>query len=74
MEHQKLVNLELETLKDMFSDAAVRLKEALLEGASWDELQAYRRDVTELEIALYNKIRSYELNPAEFNNRITEQD
>ena len=74
MEHQKLVNLELETLKDMFSNAATRLKEALLEGASWDELQEYRRDVTELEIALYNKVRSTQLNPAEFGNRTTQPD
>ena len=69
MEHQKLVNLELDTLKDMYANAAVKLKDALLEGAEWQQVQEYRHDVTELEIALYNKIRSVGLNPAENQNR-----
>ena len=69
MEHQKLVNLELDILKDMYVNAASILKEALLEGASWETLQEYRHDVTELEIALYNKVRSANGNPAENQNR-----
>jgi len=76
MEHQKLMNLELETLKDMYTNAAVKLKECLINGASWEELKEYRHDVTELEIALYNKIRSTDgtsSNPAEFKNRTTEE-
>jgi hypothetical protein len=73
MEYQKLVNLELETLKDMYANAAVKLKDALLDGTPWEAVQEYRHDVTELEIALYNKVRSADLNPAEFGNRTTEQ-
>ncbi|MDB5251845.1 MAG: hypothetical protein JWP27_1014 [Flaviaesturariibacter sp.] len=73
MEHQKLVNLKLDTLKDMYANAAANLKTALLEGADWEELQEYRHDVTELEIALYKKIRTGQgLHPAGNQNRTTE--
>jgi hypothetical protein len=72
MEHTKLVNLELDTLKDMYANAAIKLKEALLDGQPWEAIQEYRHDVTELEIALYKKIRVTNLNPAENRNRVTE--
>ncbi|RYY85064.1 MAG: hypothetical protein EOO15_17940 [Chitinophagaceae bacterium] len=69
MDHNKLVQLELDTLKDMYANAASNLKEALLNGAEWDAVQEYRHDVTELEIALFKKLRSGQLNPAENQNR-----
>ncbi|RYY58165.1 MAG: hypothetical protein EOO12_17420 [Chitinophagaceae bacterium] len=64
------MNLDLDTLKDMYANAASTLKEALLNGTEWATLQEYRYDVTELEIALYKKIRmGGGLNPAENENR-----
>ncbi|TCJ19376.1 hypothetical protein EPD60_02890 [Flaviaesturariibacter flavus] len=69
MDHKKLIQLELETLKDMYANAATILKQALLDGADWDALQEYRHDVTELEIALYKKLRMAGGNPAENQNR-----
>jgi hypothetical protein len=69
VDHTKLIQLELDTLKDMYANAAANLKEALLNGANWESLQEHRHDVTELEIALYKKIRSGSLNPAENQNR-----
>ncbi|MCW3074246.1 MAG: hypothetical protein JWP69_1315 [Flaviaesturariibacter sp.] len=73
MEHQRLIQLELDTLKNMYSNAAADLKKALLEGASWHEMKELRQDVTELEIALYKKIRSEDRHPAEYKNRDTGQ-
>jgi hypothetical protein len=64
MDHEKLVQLNLEVIKDMYANAAVRLKQALLEGAPWEAVQEYRHDVTELEIALHNKVRSASFDPA----------
>ncbi|RYY39593.1 MAG: hypothetical protein EOO08_09820 [Chitinophagaceae bacterium] len=58
MDHTNFLRLDLEALKVMYVDAATRLKEALLNGAEWKALQELRHDVTELEIALYKKIRS----------------
>jgi hypothetical protein len=40
-----------------------------LNGAAWEEVQEYRHRVTRLEAALYQKIRSGSMNPAETENR-----
>jgi hypothetical protein len=69
MDHTKLIQLELETLKDMYANAASNLKQALLHGAEWETLQEFRHDVTELEIALYNKLRQRNLDATENQNR-----
>ncbi|RYE01301.1 MAG: hypothetical protein EOP50_02250 [Sphingobacteriales bacterium] len=70
MDHTQLIQLELDTLKDMYASAASQLKEALLNGTAWEAIQEHRHNVTELEIALYKKIRSSDLNPAENRNRV----
>jgi hypothetical protein len=64
MDHTKLEQLHLEVIKDMYANAAAALKQALLDGAPWEALQEYRHDVTELEIALHNKLRSSSFDPA----------
>jgi hypothetical protein len=71
MDHEKLEQLHLEVIKDMYANAAARLKEALLEGAPWEAVQEYRHDVTELEIALHNKVRSTTFDPASNADRET---
>ena len=72
MDQETLINLDLDTLKDMYANAASKLKTALLDGSPWDSVQEYRHDVTELEIALYKKVRSGSLHPAGHLNRTTE--
>jgi hypothetical protein len=69
VDHTKLIQLELDTLKDMYANAASKLKEALLDGTPWNAVQEYRHDVTELEIALYNKVRQPNTHPAGNQNR-----
>jgi hypothetical protein len=71
MDHEKLEQLNLEVIKDMYVNAAARLKQALLEGAPWEAVQEYRHDVTELEIALHNKVRSTSFDPASNPDRET---
>lgn len=68
----ELTRLSLETLKYMYAGEADRLKTSLLNGATWEEVQEYRHRVIRLEAALYQKIRSENLNPAEFRNEFSE--
>jgi hypothetical protein len=68
----ELTRLDLDTLKHMYAGEADKLKTSLLNGATWEEVQEYRHRVTRLEAALYHKIRSGNLNPAEFSNEFTE--
>jgi hypothetical protein len=68
----ELTRLDLDTLKQMYASEADKLKTSLLNGAAWEEVQDYRHRVTRLEAALYQKIRSGNLNPAEFSNEFTE--
>ena len=56
-------SLELETLKQEYIKEVERLKTSLLNGTAWEDVQEMRRKVTQLEAALYKKIRSS--NPAE---------
>jgi hypothetical protein len=68
----ELTRLDLDTLKNMYAGEADKLKTSLLNGATWEEVQEYRHRVIRLEAALYQKIRSGNLNPAEFSNEFTE--
>jgi hypothetical protein len=68
----ELTRLDLETLKHMYAGEADKLKTSLLNGATWEEVQEYRHRVTRLEAALYYKIRTGNLNPAEFRNEFSE--
>ena len=72
MEHEKLIPLPLDALKDMYANAAAKLKSALLEGAPWESVQEFRHDVTELEIALYKKVRTTSPDPASSPEQIAE--
>ncbi|TCJ15840.1 hypothetical protein EPD60_07725 [Flaviaesturariibacter flavus] len=56
MDLEKLSRLNLDTLRTQHALAAARLKTALLDGTSWEELRDIRRDLTELEIALHRKL------------------
>jgi hypothetical protein len=67
----ELTRLDLETLKHMYAGEADKLKTSLLNGATWEEVQEYRHRVIRLEAALYQKIRSGNLNPAEFSNEFS---
>lgn len=56
--------LDAESLKKMYNAESAKLKDALLNGSSWEETRDQRRKVTELSIALHKKMHSSE-NPAE---------
>jgi hypothetical protein len=65
----ELCRLDLETLKNMYAGEADKLKQSLLGGSAWEEVQECRHRVTRLEAALYQKIRTGNFNPAETENR-----
>ena len=64
---EELWKLDTDALKLMYDQHQKELKEALLEGIDWKEVQDKRKLVTELCIILYN--RTISTNPAEFNTR-----
>lgn len=68
--------LEVEALRGLFEKESNSLKAALLNGATWEELQDQRKKVTELSIALHKKIQAaihaYG-NPAEALNRTAQR-
>jgi hypothetical protein len=71
MDRTKLLALELETLQELYLQAATKLKEALLDGLPWEEVQELRHDLTDLEIALHLKARETGKHPSGNGNRIT---
>ncbi|RYF83719.1 MAG: hypothetical protein EON98_10045 [Chitinophagaceae bacterium] len=64
---EELWKLDTDALKLMYDQHQKELKEALLEGTDWKEVQDKRKLVTELSIILYH--RTISTNPAEFNTR-----
>ena len=64
-----LNNIDLEALKRMHQTAVFKLQTALLNGASWDEVQEQRELLIELAVAIHKKQPSYFLNPAEAHSR-----
>jgi hypothetical protein len=60
-------HIELENLINFYHLEEASLKQALLEGASWKELQDKRKKVTQLAIAIHQKHPAYfkNQNPAE---------
>jgi hypothetical protein len=60
--------LDLDALKDAYEKESSKLKAALLNGTSWEELRDQRQKVTELAIALHKKINT-SANPAESTDR-----
>ena len=67
---KNLCGLDLNILKTMYEKEATVLKNALLNGASWEEVKDQRRKVTELAIAMH-KLRYRTGNPAESSSRHT---
>lgn len=63
--NESLAKLDIETLKDMHSNVSAKVKSALLNRQPWDTIQEYRHHLTQIEIAIFNKIRAKDLNPAE---------
>lgn len=55
MDPEIFSTLDLPTLRQHHAQAVARLHAALLDGASWEELREFRRDLTELEIALHRR-------------------
>ena len=56
---------DLDSLKALYKRENEELKSKLLNGALWEEVKDQRLRVTELSIALANKLQSTD-NPAEF--------
>ncbi|RZM20844.1 MAG: hypothetical protein EOO88_35000 [Pedobacter sp.] len=68
-----LTSLEINTLKRMHQSASFKMQSALLNGATWEEVQDQREIVTELAIAIHKKQPSYFLNPAEAPSRRSDE-
>ncbi|MGZ5287294.1 MAG: hypothetical protein ACXWB9_08930 [Flavisolibacter sp.] len=63
-----LMALDLKTLKVLHDREASKLKNALINGASWEDLQDQRSLVTEITIVIHQK-RMSSFNPAESSSR-----
>ena len=61
---KELVNFDLETLHFLYTEETNKLRRALINGASWEEVKDQRKNVTELAIALHKKTNS-SVNPSE---------
>ena len=61
---RSLSGIDVDTLRALYESESARLRKALLEGASWDDLRDQRKNVTELAAALH-KNRMEKDNPAE---------
>lgn len=66
---KNLCGLDVNLVKTIYEKEAITLKNALLNGASWEEVKDQRRKVTELAIALH-KLRHSSGNPAESSSRL----
>ncbi|MDB5253455.1 MAG: hypothetical protein JWP27_2624 [Flaviaesturariibacter sp.] len=53
----ELRQLDLETLKQMFALETDKLRQSLLTGASWEDVQQQRYRLIDFEVALYQKMR-----------------
>jgi hypothetical protein len=64
----QLDNLDLGMLTRMHRSATFKMQQALISGASWDEVQHQKAIVVDLAVAIHKKQPSYFLNPAEAPN------
>lgn len=62
--NRSLWEFDADVLRAMYESESVKLRDALLDGASWDELRDQRKTVTELAAALHQH-RGAQENPAE---------
>lgn len=49
--------LDLDTLKQMYATETDKLKDCVLTGAQWEQVQEQRHRLIDFEIALYQKMR-----------------
>jgi hypothetical protein len=54
--------MDLDNLRKRYSDDLVQLESLLLSGASWNEVEELRSNISQLSLEIYNKLYS---NPAE---------
>lgn len=64
----ELDNLELDMLMRMHRSATFKMQQALLSGASWEEVETQKGLVVDLAVAIHKRQPSYFLNPAEAPN------
>jgi hypothetical protein len=62
---RNLCSLDLNTLKVLYDKEAAALSDALLNGASWNEVREQRKNVTELAIEIHKRRYISSQNPAE---------
>jgi len=63
--NRELYGLDLDTLQALYQEEADRLKDELLAGVPWDNLQEQKIKVTELAITIHRKKYPLYFNPAE---------
>jgi hypothetical protein len=63
-----LSEFDVDTLRALYERESGRLRQALLEGVSWDELRDQRKNVTELAAAIHKRRHATD-NPAEASRR-----
>jgi hypothetical protein len=65
-----LQNIDLDALKRMHESAVFKLQTALLNGATWEDVQEQRELLIELAVAIHKKQPTYFLHhPAEAHQR-----
>ena len=53
----ELRQLDIDTLKSLYSQETEKLRSCVLEGSKWEDVQAQRHRLIDFEIALYQKMR-----------------
>lgn len=64
----ELDNLDIDMLMRMHRSATFKMQQALISGASWEDVQMQKEMVVDLAVAIHKKQPSYFLNPAESPN------
>lgn len=67
--NQELWSQDLDSLNQMFVNESNSLKEALLQGAAWEEVEDKRKLLTQLSLVIDRKKEGINYNPAENNTR-----
>ena len=56
--NSELTQLELNTLKSMYEARVKELLQCLLSGASWESMKEIREELSELSLAMYEKVQA----------------
>ena len=62
-------NLDINQLQYLYQESSRQLERSLLRGSSWQEIRDQRNDVTELAVAIYQRLNPKAVNPAEQSSR-----